>query len=287
MTDTSPISFPAQDHACFRVIGLPAFNDNVIWVLHMDGAGAARSEVVVIDPGDAAPVIAYCRQYGLTPTQIWLTHHHADHMGGVAELQGWVGGQGGVLNVYGPAAEAIPGVTQPLHGGETLSLGANVGVSVMAVPGHTRGHLAYFVPGAGKVTPPALFCGDVLFGLGCGRLFEGTAAQMYASLGAIAALPAGTQVYCAHEYTLLNLPFALAVDADNAALQSRAATIRLLRNTGESTLPLTLAEELATNPFLRCDQPALIASAVLPDDAQAVDVFAQLRLMRDTFKAPQ
>lgn len=277
-------SFHTVDHRAFTVTGLPAFNDNYIWVVvAKQGQGVA-----VVDPGDAAPVIDYCRRHGLVPDQIWVTHHHADHTGGVAELCDWIAQQSPELpvQVYGPAIEKIPAVTHPLHGGEDLIWGG-CAVAVLAVPGHTRGHLAYFVPETGSILPPALFCGDTLFGLGCGRLFEGTAAQMAESLNRIGALPPETRAYCAHEYTLLNLPFALAVDSGNAALKLRAETIRRMRQLGEPTVPLTLAEECATNPFLRCDQPALIESAMDGVGASAVDVFARLRLMRNTFKAPQ
>lgn len=273
------------DHQALTVTGLPAFNDNYIWVLAL--ANDPR-HVTVVDPGDAAPVIDYCRRYGVVPVQIWLTHHHADHAGGVAELVAWSSEQGILPLIYGPAVEDIPGVMQPLRGGEQLSLGS-VAVDVLSVPGHTSGHLAYFVGGTPEMVPvpPALFCGDVLFGLGCGRLFEGTAAQMFDSLRRIGELPSETRVYCAHEYTLLNLPFALTVDADNQELRARAEVIRRLRASGSPTVPLVLAEEQATNPFLRCNQPALVESAMVPTTARPVDVFARLRQMRDTFKAPQ
>lgn len=269
------------DHHAFTVTGVPAFNDNYIWIVAAKGAPG----LAVVDPGDAAPVIDYCRCQGLVPDQIWLTHHHADHAGGVAELCAWIGRQSATVPpVFGPAAEAIPGVTQPLQGGERLMLGGKP-VDVLSVPGHTRGHIAYFLSAGDAVMPPALFSGDVLFGLGCGRLFEGTATQMAESLHRIGCLPPETRIYCAHEYTLLNLPFALAVDADNAALRARAETIRGLRQADLPTVPLTLAEECATNPFLRSDQPALVASAMVSDAATPAEVFTRLRQMRDSYKA--
>ena len=277
-------------HGAFAVTGLPAFNDNYIWVIHQAGASQTEEQrVVVVDPGDAAPVIDYCRCHGCLPEQILLTHHHADHVGGVAELCAWVKqqSQGRELMVYGPGLEGIPGVTHPLQGGESLALAPTVLVKVMSMPGHTRGHLAYVLSSSDQAQPAALFCGDVLFGLGCGRLFEGTAAQMAASLEQIRQLLPDTRVYCAHEYTAMNLPFALAVDPDNAELQARAVLIRQQRQAGEATVPLTLAEECATNPFLRCDQPALAKAAMVPEGATPVDVFTRLRQMRDTFKAPQ
>lgn len=280
---SSPKGRHTVEHPGFSVTGLPAFNDNYIWVLESVTVSGAPC-VAVVDPGDAAPVIDYCRRHGLVPTQIWLTHHHADHVGGVAELVDWVTRQSleSSVMVYGAAAEAIPGVTQSLRGGETLTLG-DLRVEVLSVPGHTRGHLAYIAGAATEI--PALFSGDLLFGLGCGRLFEGTAAQMHTALSLVRDLPPRTRVYCAHEYTLLNLPFALAVDPDNPQLLAHAEAIRRLRSIGEPTVPLTLSVECATNPFLRSDQAALQASAMVGDAASVVDVFARLRQMRDTFKA--
>lgn len=284
-------------HGKVDVVGLPAFNDNLIWLLQAvapaDPSVARR--VAVVDPGDAIPVIDYCRRQGLIPTEILLTHHHADHTGGVSELLEWGQAQypDQAMRVYGPAIESIAGVTHPLQGAERLSLASGVILTVMSVPGHTRGHLAYLLgstgidgmPTAGRIDPPGLFSGDLLFGLGCGRLFEGTAAQMYAALLQVCALPDDTRIYCAHEYTLLNLPFALRVDPDNAVLQARAGEIRRLRQAGNSTLPLTLAVEKATNPFLRADQPVLSAAVCAEETATALEVFARLRAMRDTFKA--
>ena len=276
--------FQPTEHAGFAVTGVPAFNDNYIWVIESNPGQSAESRVAVVDPGDAAPVIAYCLGRGIVPQQIWLTHHHADHTGGVAELCDWIVRQSSAKPaiVYGPSSEAISGVTHSLSGGESLRFGGQP-VDVLSVPGHTRGHLAY-IAGATTSTP-ALFCGDLLFGLGCGRLFEGTAAQMHAALTQIRRLPMETRIYCAHEYTLLNLAFALAVDPQNPALLARAKTIHLLRNVGAPTVPLTLGEECATNPFLRCDQVALRSSAVVDQEATDVDVFARLRQMRDTFRA--
>ena len=276
-----------NDHGAFFVTGLPAFNDNYIWVLQAGVAEMGTLRMVVVDPGDAAPIIDACRRRGVMPDEVWLTHHHADHTGGVDALRAWVNDQGRDLMIYGPGQESMPGVTCPLQGGESWLLNAGVCVSVLALPGHTRGHVGYFVEVLGRTVAPALFCGDVLFGLGCGRLFEGTAAQMAASLEQIRALPPDTRIYCAHEYTALNLPFALAVDPDNVALQARAATIRQRRQAGEATVPLTLAEECATNPFLRCEEAALAQAAMLPEGVGANEVFARLRQMRDTFKAPQ
>ena len=254
-----------------KIRGLPAFRDNYIWMLDSGG------EAIVVDPGEAAPVLDTLAADGLRLAGIWLTHHHADHVGGVAELCRRIPG----IAVSGPAAESITGVARPLFGGETFeALGASW--KVLSVPGHTRGHIAYFGACDGH---SVLFCGDVLFGLGCGRLFEGTAAQMAASLDAIAALPDATAIYCAHEYTALNAPFAQDMDPDNTALDQRVAETSRRRKAGLPTVPFTLAEEKATNPFLRCREPALVASARQIDSgldpSDSVAVFAALRLGRD------
>ena len=279
-----PVDAQTPQHRGFSVRGLPAFNDNYIWIVVATNGSGQGHGIAIVDPGDAAPVIDYCRRHGLVPDQIWLTHHHADHTGGVAELRDWVGRQfaGHELVVYGPAIEQIPGVTHLLDGDMHFSLG-DMPLEVLSVPGHTRGHLAYLVGAPSEV--PALFCGDTLFGLGCGRLFEGTALQMFKSLARIAALPPETRIYCAHEYTLLNLPFALAVDPHNAELQARAERIRQRCALGEATVPLMLSDELLTNPFLRSDQSALHEAAMLPAGASPLEVFTRLRQMRDTFKA--
>ena len=250
----------------FDVSFIPAFKDNYIWLL------TQGKRAFVVDPGDAAPVRARLEADGLALEGILVTHHHADHQGGVAELTArWP------AKVYAPGNESITGCTHPLSGGECIDvLGQNV--RVMAVPGHTRGHLAYYVEGA-------LFCGDTLFGAGCGRLFEGTPEQMSASLASIAALPETTRIYCAHEYTAMNLRFAVAVEPKNAALQARVARVGELRAAGLPSVPSTLAEEKATNPFLRCQEPAGIAAALGQGAAgcEPVAVFAAIRGWRNNF----
>lgn len=281
-------SYSVFDHQALSVVAIPAFDDNVIWLVKPAlSEGSASTSVCVVDPGDATPVIDYCKRHHLLPETILLTHHHGDHTGGVAEILTWVKQIRPVsdVRVYGPVAEDIPGVNHPLVGGESISLVGGVVSHVLAVAGHTRGHLAYFVSAGSGCHPPALFSGDLLFGLGCGRLFEGTAEQMYSALGQVARLDSATRIYCAHEYTALNLPFALQVDPANADLIERGKRIRTLRLAGESTLPLVLAEELATNPFLRADQLALKEAICLADDAAPGDVFAALRKMRDHFKS--
>jgi hydroxyacylglutathione hydrolase len=238
-----------------EITGIPAFRDNRLWCLSRGG------EALVVDPGDAAPVRQHLESQGLTPVALLLTHHHADHVGGVAALRQLYPG----IPVFGPAAESITGVSRPLSGGERLSLLGREW-RVLALPGHTRGHLGYCLEaapgGAADCAEPArLFSGDVLFGLGCGRLFEGTPEQMATSLTAIAALPDDTLIYCAHEYTALNLPFAELLLPDNPALRQRAIGIRQAEAKQQSTLPLRLGEEKASNPFLRCDDPVVIAAA--------------------------
>lgn len=252
-----------------RIEPIPAFNDNYLWLLSR-GADAA-----VVDPGDAAPVLARLAQRQLQLVTILVTHHHGDHVGGVEALVRASG-----AHVFGPRGESIPAIGTRLAGADTIEvLGQRL--HVIDVPGHTRGHIAYHAPALG-----AVFCGDTLFACGCGRLFEGTPEQMSASLAALAALPAETRVYCAHEYTLANILFALAVEPDNAALSQRRRRCEEKRARGEPTVPSTIGEELATNPFLRCDVPAVRARAereAAGAAASAVATFAALRAWKNRF----
>jgi hydroxyacylglutathione hydrolase len=223
---------------------LPAFTDNYIWAL--DRAG----EAIVVDPGDGTVVQRWLEAGSLRLAAIVITHHHPDHTGGIALLRKtWD------VPVYGPRAEhpKIAGLTTLLDDGDEIELFGER-YTVIAVPGHTLGHIAYY--GAGR-----LFCGDTLFSAGCGRLFEGTPAQMHASLSRLAALPGDTRVYCTHEYTTSNLAFANAVEPGNAALQARIAEVRELRAHERPSLPSTIALERAHNPFLRGDMPAVRAAA--------------------------
>ncbi len=237
---------------------------------------------MVIDPGDATPVLEALARENLTLAAILVTHHHADHVGGVALLHQATG-----AHVYGPAREEVPAPFTPVMSGDTLNLLGQT-VQVMDVPGHTAGHVAYFLP---NVQPhPVVFCGDALFSGGCGRIFEGTPAQMLASLDALAALPSDTQVCCAHEYTLGNLRFALAVEPDNTDLQIYTAQCQQRRAQGQPTLPAQLGNELQINPFLRSRHPvvrqavAQHAHLSLEEKNNDVAMFAALRQWKNDFK---
>jgi hydroxyacylglutathione hydrolase len=267
------------------VLTVPAFKDNYLWLIH-DGANAA-----VVDPGDAGPILEALRANGLRLTAILLTHHHADHTGGVPALLAQF-----QVPVYGPKNDGIAAVTHPLAEGDRITVpGLDLELSVLDVPGHTRGHIAYVRRGddaaggadvGGDVTD-WLFCGDTLFGAGCGRLFEGTPAQMLASLDKLAALPDDTLVFCAHEYTLSNLRFAQAVEPGNQALQLRLVADSEKRGTHLPTIPSTIAIEKATNPFLRVRTPAVVDGLVeagkIRSGADPVGTFAALREWKNVF----
>jgi hydroxyacylglutathione hydrolase len=256
-----------------NLLPIPAFTDNYIWMLH-----DAR-HALVVDPGDAAPALQTLHGMHLSLQTILVTHHHNDHTGGVQALREATG-----ATVYGPASETMPEPLTRLSGGDAVdALGLRF--AVLDVPGHTAGHVAYYCADAGGA--PVLFCGDTLFSGGCGRLFEGTPAQMLASLDAVAALPGNTRVCCAHEYTLSNLKFARAVEPDNAALRDYNAACESLRAQGQPTLPARMETERAINPFLRVRQPA-VAQAARGFDASAnphdaVAVLAALREWKNGF----
>lgn len=252
-----------------QIIPLPAFSDNYIWLLR-SGRHAA-----VVDPGDAAPVLRHLADEGLTLVAILVTHHHPDHVGGIEAIL-----DAHPVPVFGPAMEDIAGITHPVSQDDEVllpELGAEF--RVLDLPGHTAGHVGYYGEGA-------LFCGDTLFAAGCGRLFEGTPAQMYDSLGKLAALPGDTQVYCTHEYTLSNLAFAAAVEPSNAAITERIASSQALRAAGTPTVPFPLEGELLTNPFLRSAEPEVIAQAQVQAGhalKTPVDVFAAIREWKNRF----
>ena len=253
-------------------IALPTFADNYIWMLQ-DGGRA-----LVVDPGDAAPVIAALDRLGLELAAILVTHHHGDHVGGVDALRDRLHGP-----VYGPARERIPEPFEPLAEGDRIEV-LGLQFEILDVPGHTAGHIAYVQCGADQA--PLLFCGDTLFSAGCGRLFEGTPAQMHASLAKLAALPGDTRVCCTHEYTLSNLRFAAAVESGNAAVHDHAAWCRDVRAQGHPTLPSTIAREREINPFLRCAVPAVVSSARQQGAVgdSEVEVLAALREWKNRFR---
>ncbi|WP_297449723.1 hydroxyacylglutathione hydrolase [Ferrovum sp.] len=225
----------------FSIVPISAFADNYLWLIHND------RKAWVVDPGDAAPVLTTLGRGHWELEGILLTHHHADHCGGVMELRARFPD----LTVYGPAGEPIPGTTHPLRTGDEITLTSlDLTLTVLEVPGHTLGHVAY-------VGQDCLFCGDTLFAAGCGRIFEGTPAQMLRSLERLAALPDETAVYCAHEYTVSNLDFALRADPHNPELQNWAKEARAQRKRGEPTLPSRIGRERRANPFLRSADPAL------------------------------
>jgi len=248
---------------------IPAFEDNYIWLIEAGGANCA-----VVDPGDADPVLEALEERGLTLSYILLTHHHYDHAGGVPALL-----EHYPAKVFGPADERIPVVHQVCSQGDEIHL-PDIGARfrVLEVPAHTSSHIAFYAPGF-------LFCGDTLFSLGCGRLFEGTPADMQTALDKLAVLPPETRVYCAHEYTQANCAFALAVEPDNTMLQSRAREIDRLRSNGEITLPSRLGDELAMNPFLRTRADGVVRKAreIEPKAMPGVEAMAVIRAWKDRF----
>lgn len=267
-------ALPAVDPP--TLIALPAFADNYIWLLH-DG-----TQAVVVDPGDAAPVHAALDAMDLILAGILVTHHHADHVGGVDALRGRLQGP-----VYGPARERIPQPFTPLHDSDSVQL-LGQRFAVLEVPGHTAGHIAYVqqaLPGQ-DLPDPLLFCGDTLFSAGCGRLFEGTPQQMAQSLARLAALPPETRVCCTHEYTLSNLRFAQAVEPGNAAVARHQQHCQALREQGHPTLPSRMALELQINPFLRCSEPPVVAAALAQGGAgeDPVQVLAALRAWKNVYR---
>jgi hydroxyacylglutathione hydrolase len=254
------------------VIPIHAFEDNYVWLLR-----AGRSAWVV-DPGEPFGVMDYLDHHGVTLTGILLTHHHDDHTGGVEQLRHFTGAK-----VYGPKGERLPQPVSLLAEGDLMNVLCATFI-VLAVPGHTAGHIAYYTPDFNGA--PLLFCGDTLFSGGCGRLFEGTPAQMLASLDRLAGLPPATLVCCAHEYTVGNLRFAREVEPDNMDVAARLHRCEVLVASGEPTLPSTIERELKINPFLRTRLPSVIdaVSRVDPDARDEVSVFAALRAWKNGFR---
>ena len=260
---------------------MPAFADNYIWMLH------AAGRAIVVDPGDAHPVFDFLERGQLQLAAILVTHHHADHTGGVVALRNATG-----ATVFGPASEAIAAPYTPLlQGDQAEAMGLRF--DVLDIPGHTAGHIAFVLPdtpenaAAGELAP-LLFCGDTLFSGGCGRLFEGTPAQMLASLDTMARLPDATRVCCGHEYTMANLKFARAVEPDNTELTQYLAQCEALRSRGQPTLPSRLGVERQINPFLRSREATVLAAVCahsgLTASASQVEVFGALRQWKNDFR---
>jgi hydroxyacylglutathione hydrolase len=229
-----------------EIVRIPVLSDNYVWLVHEPASG----ETMVVDPAVSGPVLAEAARRGWRITQIWNTHWHPDHTGGNAEIKAATG-----CTITGPAAEAerIPTLDRTVGEGDRVAIGA-IGAEVIAVPAHTAGHIAYHLP-----SEAALFVGDTLFAMGCGRLFEGTAAQMYANMTRLKALPGETAVYCAHEYTQSNGRYALVAEPANEAIRARMAEVDAKRAAGEPTVPTTIALERATNPFMRAASVAELA----------------------------
>ncbi len=257
-----------------NLLALPALSDNYIWVIH-DGLQA-----LVVDPGDAAPVKETLQLHGLTLTAILVTHHHHDHIDGLAALQT------GNIPFYGPRHEAIAGVTLPMDNGDVFQWG-DLHFRVWDTPGHTSGHIAYIAQNckASPTWPLTAFVGDTLFSGGCGRIFDGTVEQLFDSVSRIGALPDGTRICPTHEYTLNNLRFAQAVEPSNTNLAAYKARCEALRAQHQPTLPTSIQLEKAINPFLRCTQPEVVSSALQHGarDSSPAAVFAALRQWKNTF----
>ena len=249
---------------------IPILNDNYIYLVREPGGCVA-----VVDPAGVTPVVREAARLGWTITHILNTHHHSDHVGGNVELK-WLT----KCQIVGPAADPqrIPGMDIKVSDGDRFKFGTEE-AEVIFVPGHTRGHIAYWFKNSA-----ALFCGDTLFSIGCGRLFEGTPEEMWHSLSRLRRLPPETRIYCAHEYTESNIRFALTVEPQNEALRRRAAEVKDLRAKGLPTVPSHMGEEMAANPFLRADVPAL-QSALGMEGHDPVEVFATVRRQKDIFKA--
>ena len=266
-----------------KIEAIPTFQDNYVWAIHND------QTAILVDPGEAEPILSWLANRNITACAILVTHHHHDHVGGIADILKTTS-----IPVYGPARAAVK--TIPVHEGELLTFDAiELDFKVIETPGHTLDHVCYlasksdseFANGVANESPTTglhLFCGDTLFSCGCGRLFEGTPAEMHTSLSRLAALPEQTQVYCAHEYTLANISFALEVEPENPDLIERHKEALALRKQGKATLPVSIGRERKTNPFLRCDRPSAIDAASQHFGkplSPGVETFAAIRAWKD------
>ncbi len=261
-----------EPHNKIHVQPISAFSDNYIWLMY----NSESREACVVDPGDAQPVLSTLKELGLNLSTILITHHHFDHVGGLEALQ-----KAYSVEVFGPNNPAISGIDHTVGAGDIANV-LGLHFQVLEVPGHTLDHIAYFC-GEGS---PLLFCGDTLFAGGCGRVFEGDPPMMYKSLQSLAELPSSTRVYCAHEYTMANLAFAVAVDPKNRALAQRIVEAEKTRAKNMPTVPSKISQELATNPFLRCSdagiRQTLLAQGKLAGDTDS-EVFAAVRAWKDNF----
>ncbi|MEZ0122285.1 MAG: hydroxyacylglutathione hydrolase [Candidatus Reddybacter sp.] len=253
---------------------IPAFQDNYLWLFHQAGQRAA----FVVDPGDAQPVLDCLQKHGLDLAGILITHHHPDHTGGIKALLSHYDAP-----VYGPDSRNIPQISHRLQEGDEITLADTI-FTVLEIPGHTLDHIAYTA--SPEAQSPLVFCGDTLFTAGCGRIFEGTAQQMYQSLQKLVTLPDETRIYCAHEYTLSNLAFATAVEPASQALKDKTADDTEKRQQGLPTVPSTLGIERETNPFLRCHLPSLALAAsqyCARELSDPIEVMREIRLWKDNF----
>ncbi|MEW6984453.1 hydroxyacylglutathione hydrolase [Colwelliaceae bacterium 6471] len=260
-----------------KVVAIKAFSDNYIWALH----SATTSNISLVDPGDAEVCIRYIEDNSLILSNILITHHHADHTGGIKALKDYCQHRQWPLNIYGPAHENIPCCQHQLVDNDVISIDNEYCFKVIELPGHTLGHIAYFSNEAG-----VLFCGDTLFSGGCGRIFEGTAQQMHHSLCKLSDLPEKTRVYCAHEYTLANLNFALTVDPNNPELIQYYNQVTQLREHDKSTIPTSILVEKSINPFLRCHTKDLQHSAqefAKAETLTPLETFTIIRRWKDNF----
>ncbi|MFT4861335.1 MAG: hydroxyacylglutathione hydrolase [Pseudohongiellaceae bacterium] len=264
---------PASLNMISHIHPIPAFDDNYIWLF----ANPAEKSACVVDPGEAAPVEEYLSRHGLQLTEILVTHHHADHVGGLARLI-----ERYSPRVTGPESSGIKGISNYVLEGDSISV-FDTAFSVIEVPGHTLDHIAYYSSNNGH---PIVFCGDTLFAAGCGRLFEGTPQMMQQSLAKLTQLDQETALYCAHEYTLANLKFAVAADPNNAQLNARVTAEQAKRQADQPTLPSSIGLELATNPFLRCNLQSVQQNVALKTNttqAGELETFTQLRRWKDNF----